>query len=98
MSRLENKTNYCNHQSCLVYKFRLHHYKRTDCQYIHASPLEAIDGFFGRANDGFVLIETGVENYRDASPSMKGGDQIVVQRIFLASHGLQTSGVIHMID
>src|ERR1051326_7232147 len=79
-------------------RFRLRHHKGTDCQYIHASPLEAIDGFFGSANDGFILVETGVENYRDASPSMKGRYQIVVQRILLASHSLQTSGAIHMID
>ena len=36
------------------------------CQHIHASTLEAVDGLFRRAYDGFILIEAGIENDRNS--------------------------------
>ena len=39
---------------------------RANRQHIHARAFEAIDGFRRLADDGFILVETGVQNDRNS--------------------------------
>src|ERR1700722_11150310 len=76
---------------------RLLDQKWTDCQSVHSRALKAIHSLFGSANNRLVFVEAGIEQHGNASSSMKGRDQIVIQSVFIASHGLQTTGVVYVI-
>src|SRR5437660_3410501 len=71
--------------------------KQPDRQYVHTSALETVDRFLRCTNDWFILIEAGIENDRNTRLPMEGSNQIVVHRIFFASHGLQAASVVDVI-
>src|SRR3979411_3284923 len=69
--------------------FRFQNKIRTDRPHIHLGALETIDSFLGLADDWLILIEAGVENHRNTRLPLESLNQIVVERVLLASHGLQ---------
>src|ERR1700733_8348067 len=77
---------------------RLLDQKRTDCQSVHSRASKAIYSFFGRANDRLVFVEAGVQKYGYSGGSMKSRNEIVIQRVFITSNGLQAARVVNVID
>src|SRR5882672_1250273 len=77
--------------------FRFQHKIRTNCQNIHFRPLEAVDRLFGLAHNRLVLVEAGVESHGNAGLALKSLNQIVVERILLAGHRLQSARIIHVV-
>jgi hypothetical protein len=65
-------------------------------QRIHLGAQETVDGFFRAADDGFVVVEGGVEHHRDAGEIFKPFDQLPVTRIGFARDSLQAAGTVHM--
>src|SRR4030095_6836688 len=77
--------------------FRLQRHEWADGQHVHFGPPEAVNGFFGLADNRFVFVKAGIEHDRDAGFALECFDQVVVERIFLARHSLQPTCVINMI-
>src|SRR5437763_13483323 len=72
--------------------------ERPDRNRIHTSPLETVDRFFRFADDRFVFVEAGIKKDRDARLSLECADQVVVKRVLVPGHALQSSSIIHVID
>ena len=65
IARHAGEQSYQNSVSVLLYQ------ERADGQNVHAGALEAVDGFFGRADDGLVLVKAGVEDHGNSGLAMK---------------------------
>src|ERR1700722_150799 len=87
----------CNRPSCEFFGSGFCDQEWTDRQEIHSRAAKAVDGFVWRADDGLVFVEAGVQKNGNPGDSVKGGDEIVIQRVFVASYSLQAARIIDMI-
>src|SRR5687768_3034086 len=69
-----------------------------DGEGVHAGAEEAVDGFFGGADDGLVFVEGGVEDDGDAGFFAEGGDEAVVARVDAGFDGLEAAGAVDVGD
>src|ERR1700736_6896549 len=63
---------------------------------IHLRPEEAVESFFGKADDGFVFVERSVEHKRDAGQVAELFDQSMITRIGFLVNRLQSPGSVDM--
>src|SRR5579859_1394079 len=65
-------------------------------QNVHFSAIETGQGFFGPADDRFVVVKRCVQQNRNACEVAKGADQPPVERMSFAANGLQPRGAVNM--
>jgi hypothetical protein len=52
---------------------------------------EAVEGFLGAADDGFVFVEAGVEDHGDTGDGFEGGDELMVEGVGFLMDGLESA-------
>ena len=74
------------------------HQEIANRQCIHLGAQQATDRFIWVADDGFVFVEAGVEDHRDAGFLFEGVDQRPVARVDMLLNRLQAPDAVNMGD